>query len=73
MGHEVVGTIVEAGSEVKKFQVGDVVISPFSVSCGMFTHPFASFGCAAAPLIVLRCPGLLLFLLSASPLTSNSI
>jgi threonine dehydrogenase-like Zn-dependent dehydrogenase len=34
MGHEVVGTIVEAGSEVKQFQVGDHVISPFSVSCG---------------------------------------
>lgn len=34
MGHEVVGTIVEAGSEVKAFKVGDHVITPFSVSCG---------------------------------------
>jgi threonine dehydrogenase-like Zn-dependent dehydrogenase len=34
MGHEVVGKIVEAGAGVKKFRVGDVVIAPFSLSCG---------------------------------------
>lgn len=34
MGHEVVGTIVETGRAVNKFAVGDVVIAPFSVSCG---------------------------------------
>ncbi|TXT11080.1 hypothetical protein VHUM_01831 [Vanrija humicola] len=34
MGHEVVGTIVETGSAVTKFKVGDHVIAPFSVSCG---------------------------------------
>ncbi|WWC96485.1 hypothetical protein V866_003353 [Kwoniella sp. B9012] len=34
MGHEVVGTIVEKGKGVKKFEVGDVVAVPFTVSCG---------------------------------------
>nr|XP_019045276.1 alcohol dehydrogenase [Kwoniella bestiolae CBS 10118]OCF24206.1 alcohol dehydrogenase [Kwoniella bestiolae CBS 10118] len=34
MGHEVVGTIVEKGKGVRKFEVGDVVAVPFTVSCG---------------------------------------
>lgn len=34
MGHEFVGEIVEAGSEVKLFRVGDQVMSPFTTNCG---------------------------------------
>ena len=34
LGHEVVGEIVEVGSAVKKFQVGDVVAAPFASCCG---------------------------------------
>ncbi|OCF31448.1 hypothetical protein I316_06850 [Kwoniella heveanensis BCC8398] len=34
LGHEVVGEIVEIGAAVQKFKVGDVVASPFSLSCG---------------------------------------
>jgi 2-desacetyl-2-hydroxyethyl bacteriochlorophyllide A dehydrogenase len=34
MGHEFVGEIVEAGRDVKRFRPGDMVCSPFSVSCG---------------------------------------
>ena len=34
MGHEMVGEIVEAGSEVSGFSVGDAVVSPFSTNCG---------------------------------------
>ncbi|EFX00301.1 alcohol dehydrogenase [Grosmannia clavigera kw1407] len=33
MGHEFVGTVVEAGSAVKTVQVGDKVVSPFTTSC----------------------------------------
>lgn len=33
MGHEFVGTVTEVGSEVKSVQVGDKVVSPFTVSC----------------------------------------
>jgi len=34
MGHEFAGEIVEVGRDVKTLKVGDVVISPFTVSCG---------------------------------------
>ena len=34
MGHEVVGDIVEAGSAIKKFKLGDRVLAPFCTSCG---------------------------------------
>lgn len=31
-GHEFTGTVEEIGSEVKNFQKGDQVVSPFTVS-----------------------------------------
>ncbi len=34
MGHEFVGDIVEVGANVRNFQKGDSVLSPFTVSCG---------------------------------------
>ena len=34
MGHEFVGTVVEAGHAVKKFHKGSRVLSPFTTSCG---------------------------------------
>ena len=34
LGHEFVGEIVEAGSGVTRFRVGDRVIVPFPISCG---------------------------------------
>jgi threonine dehydrogenase-like Zn-dependent dehydrogenase len=33
MGHEFTGTVTEVGSEVTTIQVGDQVVSPFTVSC----------------------------------------
>jgi threonine dehydrogenase-like Zn-dependent dehydrogenase len=32
MGHEFVGTVVEAGSDVKNIKLGDKVVAPFTVS-----------------------------------------
>jgi threonine dehydrogenase-like Zn-dependent dehydrogenase len=32
MGHEFVGTVVQAGSEVKSVAPGDKVVTPFTVS-----------------------------------------
>ncbi|KAF2680292.1 GroES-like protein [Lentithecium fluviatile CBS 122367] len=34
MGHEFTGEITEIGSSVKNFQVGDRIVTPFTVSCG---------------------------------------
>ncbi len=34
MGHEVVGRVVEAGSEVTKHRTGDRVYAPFTTNCG---------------------------------------
>lgn len=34
MGHELLGEIVEAGSDVHAFQVGDRVVAPFTTNCG---------------------------------------
>jgi threonine dehydrogenase-like Zn-dependent dehydrogenase len=32
MGHEFVGVILQAGSDVKSFKVGDKVVSPFTAN-----------------------------------------
>ena len=34
LGHELVGEVVEVGSGVRAFRVGDPVVSPFTTSCG---------------------------------------
>jgi threonine dehydrogenase-like Zn-dependent dehydrogenase len=34
MGHELVGEVMEVGSEVSGISVGDAVVSPFTTSCG---------------------------------------
>jgi threonine dehydrogenase-like Zn-dependent dehydrogenase len=39
LGHEMVGEIIEVGSGVQKWKVGDVVSSPFSTCCGELSTP----------------------------------
>ena len=34
LGHEFMGEVVEAGSEVKRLKTGDRVVVPFNISCG---------------------------------------
>jgi threonine dehydrogenase-like Zn-dependent dehydrogenase len=34
LGHEFMGEVVEMGSEVRKYKVGDRVVVPFMISCG---------------------------------------
>ena len=34
MGHEFLGEVVEVGADVTRFEVGDVVVAPFSTNCG---------------------------------------
>jgi threonine dehydrogenase-like Zn-dependent dehydrogenase len=38
LGHEFMGEIVEVGPNVKRLQVGDRVVVPFTISCGGCTH-----------------------------------
>jgi threonine dehydrogenase-like Zn-dependent dehydrogenase len=47
MGHEFVGEIVDAGADVARFRKGDLVVSPFTTSCG------ACFYCRAG--LTARC------------------
>jgi threonine dehydrogenase-like Zn-dependent dehydrogenase len=47
MGHEFVGEIVDAGAGVARFRKGDLVVSPFTTSCG------ACFYCRAG--LTARC------------------
>lgn len=45
MGHEMVGTIIEKGNEVKNFQTGSRVLSPFTTSCGECYYCRAGLTC----------------------------
>ena len=39
LGHELLGEIVDVGKGIQKFKKGDLVIAPFSLSCGKLeTH-----------------------------------
>jgi len=37
LGHELLGEIVEVGKGIQRFKQGDLVIAPFSLSCGAFS------------------------------------
>ena len=37
LGHEFMGEVVEIGPSVKKLKVGDRVVVPFPIACGMCT------------------------------------
>ncbi|KAK4137814.1 alcohol dehydrogenase GroES-like domain-containing protein [Trichocladium antarcticum] len=58
MGHEFVGTVVEAGAEVATVKPGDKVVAPFTVSCGecFYCLHGASSRCARSRLF--GCPAL---------------
>lgn len=38
LGHEFMGEVVEVGPQVKRLKVGDRVVVPFTISCGMCSH-----------------------------------
>lgn len=45
MGHEFAGTIVAMGSSVTQFQTGDLVMSPFTTSCGACFYCLNGLSC----------------------------
>ena len=38
LGHEFMGEVVEVGANVKRLEVGDRVVVPFTISCGGCSH-----------------------------------
>lgn len=58
-GHEFAGEVVEAGSDVRRFRVGDRVFSPFTTSCGecFYCRDGLSARCRRGELFGHRPPG----------------
>lgn len=51
LGHETMGEVVEVGSDNKALKVGDRVVIPFTISCGIASSASAaSFPAANAPI-----------------------
>lgn len=45
MGHEFTGEIMETGSDVKRWNIGDRVMSPFTTSCGQCFYCLRGLSC----------------------------
>ncbi|KAK3897872.1 putative zinc-type alcohol dehydrogenase-like protein YbdR [Staphylotrichum tortipilum] len=58
MGHEFVGTVVQAGSEVKTVAIGDKVVSPFTVSCNECFYCKRGSSARCAECLLFGCPAL---------------
>lgn len=58
IGHELVGRVVELGSEVRNTRVGDVVVVPFQISCGECAPCARGETAACAKVEWLSCYGL---------------
>ena len=54
LGHEFMGEIVEVGPEVKKRQVGDRVVVPFTIPAAIASSASSSFGRSAITAILTR-------------------
>ncbi|KAK3302232.1 chaperonin 10-like protein [Chaetomium strumarium] len=58
MGHEFVGTVVEAGEEVKSVALGDKVVAPFTVSCMECFYCTRGFSARCENCLLFGCPAL---------------
>jgi threonine dehydrogenase-like Zn-dependent dehydrogenase len=56
MGHETTGEIVEVGSAVKNHKKGDVVVMPFTVSCGECFYCTRGFSSRCEKGLLFGCP-----------------
>lgn len=56
MGHEFTGTVVEKGNDVKTLAVGDVIVSPFTTSCGTCFYCKQGFSSRCAKSLLFGCP-----------------
>ncbi|KAG0647209.1 Glutathione-dependent formaldehyde dehydrogenase, partial [Hyphodiscus hymeniophilus] len=56
MGHETTGSVVELGSAVKTHKKGDVVVMPFTVSCGVCFYCTKGFSSRCEKCLLFGCP-----------------
>jgi len=56
MGHETTGTVSEIGSAVKVHQVGDLVVMPFTVSCGECFYCVRGYSSRCSKCLLFGCP-----------------
>ncbi|KAG9235355.1 chaperonin 10-like protein [Amylocarpus encephaloides] len=56
MGHETTGEVVEIGSSIKKHKKGDVVVMPFTVSCGECFYCSRGFSSRCEKCLLFGCP-----------------
>ena len=58
MGHEFTGRITEVGSAVKTFKKGDLIVSPFTTSCGECFYCKHGFSSRCEKSLLFGCPKL---------------
>lgn len=56
MGHETTGTVHEIGSAVKHHKIGDLVVMPFTVSCGVCFYCERGFSSRCEKGLLFGCP-----------------
>ncbi|KAI1327983.1 GroES-like protein [Xylariaceae sp. FL0255] len=56
MGHEFTGSVHEVGSSVKSVQLGDSIVSPFTVSCGECFYCIRGFSSRCKKCLLFGCP-----------------
>lgn len=56
MGHEFTGSVHEIGSDVRNLKVGDLIVSPFTVSCGVCFYCLQGFSSRCEKSLLFGCP-----------------
>jgi threonine dehydrogenase-like Zn-dependent dehydrogenase len=56
MGHETTGEVTEIGSEVKNHKIGDVIVMPFTLSCGECFYCSRGFSSRCVKGLLFGCP-----------------
>jgi len=56
MGHETTGEVVELGSEIKNHKKGDVIVMPFTLSCGECFYCERGFSSRCTKGLLFGCP-----------------
>ncbi|KAH7017205.1 chaperonin 10-like protein [Ilyonectria destructans] len=56
MGHEFTGSVHEIGSDVRNLKLGDLIVSPFTVSCGVCFYCLQGFSSRCEKSLLFGCP-----------------